>query len=249
LALLDSRYSGEPIPSTYENHLVQLGTSSAYKKVMKEYRQLCKALNFGLAGGLSAVRFCDYARAYGVNLSVEESKILCNQWRQIWTEMTPYFQDRSTRFKTDFSGAHIMTHVGSGNPHPRIQTLPISQRSRYCDRYTVASNNKFQAMTADGAKRALRKVFFECYFNQKSPLIHCRPVLFVHDEIVLECDTKDPQIVRACALRLKAIMEQEMEKWATPNIPCVAEPCATTRWVKDAESKITDDGMTIWEPK
>jgi DNA polymerase I-like protein with 3'-5' exonuclease and polymerase domains len=241
--------AGQNVPATYEKHLEMIKANEAYKLEMKEKRQLMKAANFGFMGGLSAVRFVDYARAYGVPLTIDESKTLSTQWRQIWSETTAYFQDRSTRFKTDFSGAHIMTHVGSGNPHPRIQTLPISKRSRYCDRYTVASNNKFQAITADGAKRALRKVFFECYFNQKSPLILCRPVLFVHDEIVLECGTKDPQIVRACALRLKEIMEQEMQKWATPNIPCVAEPCATTRWVKDAESKITEDGMTVWEPK
>jgi hypothetical protein len=37
-------------------------------------------------------------------------------------------------------------------------------------------------------------------------------------------------------------MEKSMEKYATPDIPCIAEPCVTMAWVKDAESWELEDG-------
>lgn len=212
-------------------------------KKIKENRQLCKVLNFGLAGGLSYIRFVDYARGYGVNISLEQSKELCSLWLEVWDEMKVYFARRKAAYKINkITGQSEYVHVNT-EKHAKVQTLPISGRSRYCDRYTVACNSSFQSLTADGAKMAVKAVWYDCYFNRKSPLYGtCRPILFVHDEIVLECNTQDRDVTTACALRLKSLMEKSMEQYATPDIPCIAEPCVTMSWVKDAESWELEDG-------
>lgn len=233
---------------TGDNSLTYEEVKKGYKKEermkkIKENRQLCKVLNFGLAGGLSYIRFVDYARGYGVNISLEQSKELCSMWLEVWDEMKVYFSSRKAAYKINkITGQSEYVHVNT-EKHARVQTLPISGRSRYCDRYTVACNSSFQSLTADGAKMALKAVWYDCYFNTKSPLYGtCRPILFVHDEIVLECNTQDRDVTTACAYRLKSLMEKSMEKYATPDIPCIAEPCVTMAWVKDAESWELEDG-------
>jgi len=87
---------------------------------------------------------------------------------------------------------------------------------------------------------------------KKSPLYGSKPILFVHDEIVLETKHDgSPESHKRCsdaARRLQVIMEKCMEVY-TPNIPAIAEPTLTTKWVKDAESDILEDGLIdIWTP-
>jgi hypothetical protein len=107
-------------------------------------------------------------------------------------------------------------------------------------------------VSADGAKSAVIETFKECYFIKSSPLYGSKPILFVHDEIVLETkhdgSAESHQRCSEAARRLQTIMEQQMEIY-TPNIPAIAEPTLTTKWVKDAESDILEDGLIdIWTP-
>lgn len=216
-------------------------------KEMKNKRTLAKILNFGLAGGLSHVGFVSYARGYKVYLSVGESERLCKMWRDVWSEMVTYFDERARLFREDpMTGEAITTEA------QRTYIFRQSGRARFLRKYTVACNTPFQGVSADGAKSAVIETFKECYFIKSSPLYGSKPILFVHDEIVLETkhdgSAESHQRCSEAARRLQTIMEQQMEIY-TPNIPAIAEPTLTTKWVKDAESDILEDGLIdIWTP-
>jgi hypothetical protein len=216
----------------------------AQYKLMKKFRTLAKILNFGLAGGLSHVSFVDYARGYKVYLTIGESKKLCDMWRQVWSEMGVYFNRRGQMFREDpITGERNTTDA------ERTYLFKGSNRARYLRKYTVACNTCFQGISADGAKQAVIRAFKECYFMKKSPLYGCKPIMFVHDEIVLECpyDPNDHKKASDAALRLSKVMEVCMEQY-TPNIPAIAEPTLSTRWTKDAESDVIDGVVQLWTP-
>ena len=62
-------------------------------KKFKKRRQLAKALDFGLPGGLGYKTFVTYARNYGVELSFEEARPLCNLWKDTFPEIHEYLED------------------------------------------------------------------------------------------------------------------------------------------------------------
>ena len=212
-------------------------------KLLKKYRTLAKILNFGLAGGLSHVSFVDYARGYKVYLTIGESKRLCDMWRQVWSEMGVYFRMRGDLFREDMGGEYQTTEA------QRTYLFKQSKRARYLRKYTVSCNTPFQGISADGAKQAVIQTFKECYFMKRSPLYGCKPIMFIHDEIVLECPYDPENHLKAsdAALRLSKVMEDCMEQY-TPNIPAVAEPTISTKWTKDAESDVVDGVVELWTP-
>lgn len=215
-------------------------------KAIKKYRTLAKILNFGLAGGLSHVSFVSYARGYKVYLTIAESEKLCTMWKQVWSEMTRYFNIRGDLFREDpMTGEMNTTDAG------RTYVFKQSGRARFLRKYTVAANTPFQGIAADGAKSAVIEVFKECYFEPSSPLYGCTPVLFIHDEIVVEIPYQseaDHQRASDAVTRLSEIMVEQMEKY-TPDIPAVAEANLSTMWTKDAESTVDANGLvSIWTP-
>jgi len=236
---LAKEYQKDPLfdPHLYaawKLHMIETGEDITYeevkarKKDFKKKRTLCKILNFGLAGGLSHVSFVTYAQGFGVDLTMKESKRLCDAWLEVWGEMKDYFNKRKN---IDID--------------PRRYTFAVSRRSRFLEKYTVACNTPFQGIAADGAKDALIFVFWECFFEKKSPLFGCKPILFVHDEIVLEVPD-DQQKASKAAKRLQELMETGMQRH-TPDIPAVAEAHLTRVWTKDAESEEVNGVLSVYE--
>lgn len=188
----------------------------------KSMRQRAKPANFGYAGGMGSSAFIGYARGYGVNLTEEEAQKLRDQWIETYN-MRPWFKEAE---RAQEAGRVV---------------CPSSKRIRGRPSYTESANMPFQGMASDGAKRALFAVSRECYADPSSVLFGARPLVFVHDEIILEAP-----IDRAhdCAMRLKAVMESEMQA-VTPSIPASATPALATRWLKGAEPAYDADGRLI----
>jgi DNA polymerase I-like protein with 3'-5' exonuclease and polymerase domains len=68
-------------------------------------------------------------------------------------------------------------------------------------------------------------------------------VAFVHDEIILE----GPEAgLGAAAERLQALMIAGMEP-CVPDIPVIAEPFATRRWVKEAKPTYRGGQLVVTE--
>lgn len=218
-------------------------THAEYKTI-KKLRQVAKALNFGLAGGLSASGFVGYARNMGLEFTVSEAERLAETWRTVWSEMDNYFKRRDAIYARDA--------FTDEEEDRRIYVFEREGRVRYCDGKTVACNTPFQGLAASGCKEALISIFEECYFQKNSPLYGCYPVLMVHDEIVLEApydgSADSMNKLRKAAARFSALMIEGMEKH-TPDVPAEAEVAISTRWTKEAKAAKNADGeLLVWSP-
>lgn len=195
-------------------------------KEAKAMRQRAKPANFGYAGGMGAQTFIAYAAQYGVALTLDEAQELKDKWVQLY-EMRAWFNEADRASKAE--GV----------------VVPRSQRKRGRVNYTQACNTPFQGLAADFAKRALFNVCRECYAEPASPLYGCRPLVFIHDEIILEAPEARGH---EAAMRLKALME-EAQAYYCPDVPPCAEPALARRWLKDAEPVWVEGRLVPWEPQ
>jgi len=213
----------------------------------KDARQLAKAANFGLPGGLGAATFCAYAKAtYGVDISEDESRNLKTIWRNKWAEAQDYFN-----------------LVSAMLPFGQDRTAVVLPRTGFVRggcMYTAACNTYFQGLAARGAKEAMWVLTQECYTGYSSlwtrkehgevraPLYGCRIVVFAHDEFILEVPAHRQQAHTAAA-RVGIVMEQAMARFV-PDVPNRAEPALMACWQKEAEPVWGADGvLELWRPK
>lgn len=180
-------------------------------------RQIAKAGNFGFPGGCSAARFCDIAKAWGLELDVRDAARLRNLWFARWPEMRQYFD-------------HINNSVAD-NGYFWVRQVRVDRIRTRCT-YTSACNSYFQGLAADGAKAALYQVAKEQH-TEGSDLFGSRTVNFVHDEIIIEVPE---HYAHEAAMRLKVVMEQEFNTFV-PDVPTTAEPTMMRRWSKKAKQK------------
>jgi DNA polymerase I-like protein with 3'-5' exonuclease and polymerase domains len=110
------------------------------EEVDKQQRHLAKILNFGLGANMSPATFVDYARPFGINLSLKESTTLKNKWANIFPEMRRFWNVDN----------HTVNILSSGRIRSRC-------------RYTNYLNTYFQGLAADGAKIALYSLYKEGY--------------------------------------------------------------------------------------
>ena len=191
--------------------------------------------NFGLPGGMGGASLADYAKGYGMQISVQFGKQLQKDWLQAWPEMRGYFRHISA-----------ITSTGEGTV---FQIL--SDRVRGGLRYTSAANTYFQGLAADLAKDALWHVSRKCYLGIKpdgtpSPLAGSRPVIFLHDEIILETpyDPLRPERASDAAKRLTQIMEERGRVWC-PDVPIEAGAVMMRNWWKGAKAVFDDKGNML----
>ena len=200
---------------------------------VKEARQLSKALNFGFPGGMGAASFVNFAWAgYRVKLTEDEAQDLKRDWTVAWPEMQQFFR-----------------HVGSlgamGNEFTveQLRTGRLRGGTNYC----AGCNTFFQGLAADGAKNAIWEVAKECYVREESPLFGCRPVAFIHDELLVEVPEGIEERT-AAADRLAEVMVEAMKIYI-PDVKIEAEPAAMRRWYKGAEEVRDEEGRLLcWEP-
>jgi DNA polymerase-1 len=207
--------------------------ASARKKApeIKEARQMAKALNFGLPGGLGVDSFVSYAAAtYGVVMSSDEASKRRKEWYAKWPEMKQYHDELKAKFR--YASEIEVMQVGSG-------------RTRGNCRFTQAANTYFQGLAADGAKRAMFRISEECYVDATSPLYGSRMVVFAHDEFILEVPEKG---AAEALTRLAECMVEGMAE-LVPDVKISAEGCLMRRWYKGAEPVYVDGVLVPWEPK
>lgn len=194
---------------------------------IKEHRRLAKGLNFGLPGGLGPDALVEYLRGYDFDIDRGRAAELKNEWLASYPEMQKLF-------------AWAQRQVRNG-----LATIeqPRSGRLRGGTKYTAACNTVFQGLAADGAKEALWRVVKECRTVPSSPLYGSHPVIFVHDEIVLEAPATTYQ---AAASRLEVVMVEGMRVF-TPDIPINVDIVAADCWSKDAQHLVDSNGdLLVW---
>ena len=167
-------------------------------------------------------------------------KRIHEQWHRAWPEMKHYFN-------------YVYSIVGTTG-----EGKVVSPRSGFVRgglSFTQLSNHYFQSLTATGAKDALWHVSRECYSVPESPLYGCRPIIFMHDEVITEMPEERAS---AAAERQAEVMVEVMQRWI-PDIPIKASPVLMRRWLKGAKPVRVDgklvpsksvkvDGKVKWVP-
>jgi DNA polymerase I-like protein with 3'-5' exonuclease and polymerase domains len=167
--MLDAYRSGQDLHALTAAAL--LGKPAA--EVAKPDRQLAKAVNFGLLYGQSAKGLRAYALAnYGVSLSLDEA-----------------VRHRETFFRTYPGLRRWHRSVGDGP----TDTRTLGGRRRVgVTRFTEKLNTPVQGTGADGLKAAIALLW-----ERRAECPGAVPVLFVHDEIVLEVPEADADAASA----------------------------------------------------
>lgn len=218
---------------TYDTAIACL--SGAYgpkwRKVVKTYRQMAKAANFGLPGGLGAATFQEYAaKTYGVVISSTKAFELKALWLKRWPAMGPYLArvSRQLEYTETFT----------------VQQ-PVSNRVRGGCRYTDGANTYFQGLCADAFKAAGWEIQRLAWTVPDSPLFGSRMVLPLHDEYILEVPEAK---AAAAAEHLAKVMRDEAQRHM-PDVPVTTEPVLMRRWYKEAETVRVDGVLVPWEPE
>ena len=193
----------------------------------KKTRQIMKCVNFGFPGGMSAKTFVEFCKGYKVSVTVQEAEALKTFFFQQFPEIKTYL----------YHIGRMCDLTPEGGVGYLKRTGMVSGGRMYCQ----LANFHFQSLAAEGALMAFAVASERAYTDRESALWGTRPVLFVHDEILLETP-----LVRAhnAAIELKSIMEECMRLF-TPDIPAVAEVACSLRWTKEAFDHYDSDGMLI----
>jgi DNA polymerase-1 len=208
---------------------------------VKAARQASKAVNYGLPGGLGAAKLARYARvSYGVDMSEAEAARHKFTWQKTFPETVPFFAIAS---RATAGGDGEEEHLFTG-------------RWRGGCRYSALCNGRFQGLGADCATEAFWRVTRACYAEPGSPLYGARPVLFVHDELILEiererCDAGARELSRLMAEGANVYVP-DVPFFALGEGPEVSQivPLAMDLWSKGADTTYDDQGRIVpWAPK
>lgn len=197
-------------------------------KLVIDRRQQAKPANFGFPVGMSHRTFMAFARGYGLKISEDDAAERRAQWYAQWPESQEYFKI-------------INQQVGQAGVGDIIQLR--SGRKRGLCRYTVAANTYFQGLAADASKLALWWVTRACYTDRNSPLYGCRPVVFMHDEIMVEAHETYAHLA---APELERLMVKAGQVY-TPDVPCRATAALMRRWAKGAEPAYINGKLVPFE--
>jgi DNA polymerase-1 len=253
---------------SYDEFMLAL---DAKEKWAKDFRQMAKAGNFGLPGGLGAVKLVAYARqSYNARFCLLSGRatecgtekhfdrrsktIVCKtcltvaqEIKAAWFEMLPEMSPADGYFALVnewTSKAVIEVENDEGDLEEMSVgevTQLVTERVRGRCNFTNGANTIFQGLAADIAKRALWLVSRESYCEPAAPLWGCRIVVFVHDELFLELPEDR---AAAAAERVCRLMEQAFHEFC-PSIPCAVEPALAWRWYKDAAPERDNSGAVV----
>lgn len=202
------------------------GTPEQFK-LIKANRQIAKAPNFGIPGGMGAAGLQVYAAGMGISMSMQEAERVLAYYNQRWPEVPrQYFP--MIKQACGPSGWGAFTHPISG------------LRDGHAD-FTSMCNGRFQGRAALGAKRATYEVSYRCHVKRDSALYGSHPVNFVHDELLLETPE---EMVHEAGLELATVMTEQMQT-VCPNIPISVTAVAMRKWLKDAEPRFNKHGRLI----
>jgi DNA polymerase-1 len=201
-AMLNAYARGEDL------HTVTARQLTGKADVSKGDRQLAKAVIFGLLFGLGPGGLRQYARAH-FNLEVSEAEA----------------KDHARAFFAKYRGLKSWHREARWSPATECRTL--AGRRRLLDEktpYTHRLNSPVQGSEADGSKAAMALLW-----ERRDQCPGAFPVIFNHDEIVVEADAGQAEAARAW---LVAAMVDAMAPLLDP-VPAVVETRTARTWAGD----------------
>jgi hypothetical protein len=199
--------------------------------VFGNVRTAAKGGMYGFMGMLGPKSFPAYARkAYHLKVTAEETREYKKAWRTAVPESHDY--EHWVKQQQTIDGEYLIKH-------------PITGFVRKTPSITAACNFGFQHLGAAAAGEGMFLVSWACYAQPDSPLYGARPVNFVHDQILTECEEERGHEALEEQMRLMALGANKFLK----DCPVSVDGKLSTIWSKDAK-KVTKDGRVIpWRPE
>src|SRR5262245_46727736 len=187
--------------------------------VMKEDRQLAKAVNFGLIYGMSAGGFRRHAKGeYGLDLTEQQASDYRDAFFRAYPGLAAWHRKvRRVHAPETRTLAGRRRLIPSADP-----SKPEDERRRFevaMDRQRL--NTPVQGLGADGLKLALALLW-----ERRDQVPGAFPVLAVHDEVVIEADEDKADVA---ASWLKAAMLDAMAPLIRP-VPVEVEVKVGRTW-------------------
>jgi DNA polymerase-1 len=173
--------------------------------VTKADRQLAKAINFGLLYGMGVDSFRVYARTnYGVDLAPAQAREYRDKFFKTYPGLRRWHRSINDRL---------------------IDTRTLGGRRRVgVTRFTEKLNSPVQGTGADGLKAAIALLW-----ERRDECPRAVPILFVHDEIVVEVPEADADAAKQWLVRA---MEDGMRPLLDP-VPVAVEATIGRTWAGD----------------
>lgn len=171
-------------------------------------RNRAKAVNFGIVYGISA-----FSLAKDIGVTRKEADTYIKNYFKLYENVQKYMQNSIEKAKEcGFS----QTMFGRRRYLPELKSSNFNLRS-FGER--VARNMPIQGSAADIIKIAMINV----QRALKNQNLDAKIILQVHDEIIVECKEN-------LALKVKEILEKEMENAASLKVPLVADAHVGKTW-------------------
>lgn len=241
-------------------------------KKAKGIRQSAKAFNFGLPGGMGAVklviskrkksegitegpdgrkyigmRFCILvggAERCGVDKITSWKRRDCQPVCKACVEIAEQLKAEWLAFFDEMPAYFqwVSQNVEASGELKQFVSNRVRGGLSFCD----GANTMFQGLLADGAKNALRKITREMYLDRTSALYGSRVTAFFHDEVFSEVRT---ELANEAATRQAALMVEGLKEHV-PDVFVDCQPALMRRWSKSAETVRDEQGRLIpWESK
>lgn len=151
--------------------------------------------NFGYGGGMGARKFARLQRKKGRHMTEDQARRIREAWYETWSPEVPDYAALASAATGDRGIRKSATVVHGGGGHVRGGL-------DYC----AWMNTHFQEKAARGAKRSMILLGRACRLDESSPLYRrADPVLFIHDEFILEADAEFAEECLAEQMRLMGL--------------------------------------------
>jgi DNA polymerase I-like protein with 3'-5' exonuclease and polymerase domains len=199
--------------------------------VVVEARQESKPGNFGFWGGMGVRTFILTQLREGKHWTKEAATRLRAAWIAAYPETGEYFEANKIEL----------------GPHSKaVVEFYWSKRLRKVQAFTTICNGWFQAIVADGAKKACNEVIRRCYTEPSSPLYanRTRPVNFIHDELITETDFGTPEQLAPVVAEFRDTLQNEFNE-LVPDYPTTVDTVLSYTISKRAKPVYNEGGLLI----
>ena len=180
------------------------------EEVTPKQRTFSKAVNFGIVYGIS-----DFALADDLGISRREAREMIDKYLENYSGVKKYMSEIVT-FARD--NGYVSTMFGRRRALPDIKASNFNVRSA-AER--MALNAPIQGSAADIIKFAMVAVSRRL----ESEGLKAELILQVHDELIVECPEDE-------ALRVKAVLEEEMSRVASLSVALKADAAVGKSWAE-----------------
>lgn len=241
-AVRDEGISSDPMAVYSAFRLLKTHTDDDVRGFFKHFRSFAKPVGLGFPGGLGPATMVDFARkTYGVTVTEDEARDYREFWRATYPEMPEFF---------DWINGQTDQYNGSGEGSNYTYVTPMGLVRRGASFCAAANGCAMQSPGAEAAMMGAILVSRACYdVTQESVIFGCRPIAFVHDQLIGET-TKDQTLWAAQCEEVALLMRTGAEMVLHSITMRTDEALLTSVWTKAAEP-VRDpktQELLVWTP-